>query len=256
MELKVLLITQARMGSTRFPGKILKKIDGKSLLQIHTDRLLKAKMVDRILIATTTLDQDEHIYDWAIQNDFLSYRGSETDVLDRFYKAAINYNPEWIVRVTSDCPLHDPELVDYVINMAIENNVDYCSNVLKETFPDGQDVEVFSFKTLEETWKLAKLTSEREHVTSFIRTNLYGKGSSLFSSFSVEYKEDLSKIRMTVDEEKDFILIGKLIQKIGFNATWLEYVNCIRENNFEVINSDIIRNEGYIKSIKNDKIIG
>lgn len=256
MELKVLLITQARFGSTRLPGKVLKKIEDKSLLQIHCERLLKSKNVNRILIATTNLEKDKQIYDWAIENDFLAYKGSENDVLDRYYKAAKDYNPKWIVRVTSDCPLIDPVLLDHIIKKAVENNVDYCSNIIIEKFPDGQDIEVFSFKALEAAWSSAKLVSEREHVTSFIRNNLYGKGSSLFSFYSVESKEDFSKIRMTVDEENDFILINELVMNLGCNATWMEYVDYIQNNGLQSINCDIQRNEGYIKSINNDKNIG
>jgi spore coat polysaccharide biosynthesis protein SpsF len=253
MDIEVLLITQARMGSTRLPGKIFKKIGNKTLLQIHLERICKANLVDKILVATTKNTDDIQVYDWAIKNNFLAFRGSEEDVLDRFYQAAKIYSPKWVVRVTSDCPLIDSRLIDRIIKTASEKQVDYCSNVIVENFPDGQDVEVFSFNALEKAWKLAELKSDREHVTSFIRNNIFGKGHSMFSYCSIESDKNYSKIRLTVDEEKDYIMISKLIEAVGFESTWEEYVNFALLNDLVLINGDIVRNEGYIKSIINDK---
>lgn len=157
MEIKTILITQARTGSTRLPGKVLKEIEGKSLLQIHLNRLSKCKNISNIIVATTINEEDSIIYDKAIAWGFNASRGSETDVLDRFYQAVKDKNADWIVRVTSDCPLIDPELVDQVIEFAQLNNVDYVSNGFENQYPDGQDVEVFKFSALEKAWKEAKL---------------------------------------------------------------------------------------------------
>lgn len=247
-----ILITQARTGSTRLPGKVLKEINGKSLLQIHLDRLKKCKSVSEIIVATTTNSEDQIIFDKAIEWGFDAYKGSESDVLDRFYQAVKNKNADWIVRVTSDCPLIDPILIDDVINFVHSNNKDYGANILVENFPDGQDIEVFKFSALEAAWKNAKLLSEREHVTPYIRNNTDVKGGNLFSAINYPCNFDFSKIRMTVDESKDFELIGILINELGTDKTWLEYTNHIIDNKLNEINDSIIRNEGLLKSLKND----
>ena len=252
MEVKTILITQARSGSTRLPGKILKKINDESLLEIHLKRLNKCNNVSKIIVATTDKPEDKVIYDYAIDLGFNAFRGSESDVLDRFYQAVRNEKPDWIVRVTSDCPLIDPFLVDKLINFAHNNNRDYCSNTLIENYPDGQDIEVFKFSALESAWKNANLSSEREHVTPYIRNNSDFKGASIFKALNYPCGSNYSQIRMTVDETKDFDLIKVLIDDLGTNKTWLEYTDYIIENDLNKINNSIIRNEGLLKSIKND----
>lgn len=252
MELKTILITQARTGSTRLPGKVLKEIEGKSLLQIHLDRLRNCKNVNEIIVATTINEEDDVIIDKAIEWGYTASRGSESDVLDRFYQAVKDKNPEWIVRVTSDCPLIDPILVDEVITFVQENDKDYGANILVENFPDGQDVEVFKFSALEKAWKGANLQSEREHVTPYIRNNSDYKGGNLFSAVNYPCESDFSKIRMTVDVSRDFDLIEILIGKLGVKKSWLEYTNYIIDNDLDKVNNQIIRNEGLLKSLKND----
>lgn len=247
-----ILITQARTGSTRLPGKVLKEINGKSLLQIHLDRLKKCKMISEIVVATTTKQEDQVIYDKALELGFSASRGSESDVLDRFYQSVMDKKADWIVRVTSDCPLIDPVLVDKVIDFVRNNNKDYGANILVENFPDGQDIEVFKFSALESAWKNAKLLSEREHVTPYIRNNTDVKGGNLFSAINYPCDFDFSKIRMTVDEFRDFELIKILINDLGTDKSWLEYTNYIIQNNLTEINDSIIRNEGLLKSLKND----
>src|SRR5688500_18994964 len=131
-----LLITQARMGSTRLPGKVLKQINGEPLLKIHLDRLKQSKMISEIVVATTELQTDEIIYKSALNWGFKSFRGSEKDVLDRYYKASKQFNPTWVVRVTSDCPLIDPFLMDEIITFVQKNGFDYGTNTFVENFPD------------------------------------------------------------------------------------------------------------------------
>ena len=252
MEVKTILITQARSGSTRLPGKILKEINFESLLEIHLKRLNKCKNVSKIIVATTDKPEDKVIYDYAIDRGFNSFRGSESDVLDRFYQAVRNEKSDWIVRVTSDCPLIDPFLVDKLINFAHNNNRDYCSNSLIENYPDGQDIEVFKFSALELAWKNANLSSDREHVTPYIRNNSDFKGASLFTALNYPCDSNYSMIRMTVDESTDFDLIKVLINDLGTDKTWLEYTNHIIKNDLNKINNSIIRNEGFLKSIKNN----
>lgn len=252
MEVTTVLITQARTGSTRLPGKVLMEVNQTPLLKIHLDRLKKSKNVDKIIVATTDNAEDNIIEKLAIEWGYEVFRGSENDVLDRFYQAVKNINPLWVVRVTSDCPLIDPMLVDKVIEFTQSNNKDYGSNVIDETFPDGQDVEVFKYAALETAWNSARKESEREHVTPYIRNNSNLKGENLFSSISYKNNIDYSKIRITVDESSDFELINKVITELGFNKSWLEYTEYIINNKLVEINGNIIRNEGYLKSLKND----
>jgi spore coat polysaccharide biosynthesis protein SpsF (cytidylyltransferase family) len=208
--------------------------------------------VDKIIVATTTDSQDDVIQELCSQLVFSCFRGSETNVLDRFYQGLKNIEPIWVVRVTSDCPLIDPNLIDAVISCAIVNDVDYCSNTLIEHFPDGQDIEVFKFSVLEKAWKEATLASEKEHVTPFIRNNANGKGKQLFKALNFPCVDDFSKIRMTVDEKRDFELISTLIERQGLDKSWLAYTNEIINENLSAINDDIVRNEGLLKSLKND----
>jgi len=250
--LNTVLVTQARTGSTRLPGKVLLKVQNDELLKIHLNRLSGCKNVDRIVVATTLNSEDDILNNLCKEWGYSVFRGSVNDVLDRFYQSIKNYNPKWVVRVTSDCPLIDSEIVDSVIACAKVNDVDYCSNGLIINFPDGQDVEVFKFSVLELAWKEAKLKSEREHVTPYIVNRTKFRGEGLFNSVNFPCAFDFSKIRMTVDEPKDFDLITKLINHLGTDKTWLEYTRYLLSNNFNFINGNIIRNEGYITSLKND----
>ena len=249
----VLTITQARTGSTRLPGKVLKTIKGKSLLEIHVNRILQSKKISKLVIATTIEKGDDEIVRIAKKLGIDYYRGSVNDVLDRFYQAAKQFSPKWIVRLTSDCPLIDPELIDLVIENAIKKDLDYCSNTLIEAYPDGEDIEVFKFAALQKAWKEAELQSEREHVTPFIRTNSSFLGGNLFKSDNFPSKENYNKVRLTVDVPKDFKVIENLIHKLGFDATWEEYTKEYLNSPIASLNSNIQRNVGYIKSINNDK---
>lgn len=252
MGIKTVLITQARTGSTRLPGKVLMEVNNNPLLKIHLDRLNKSKNVDKIIVATTLNVVDDIIEKKSIEWGYEVFRGSENDVLDRFYQSLKRIKPIWVVRVTSDCPLLDHELVDAVISFAQVNEVDYASNGIIENFPDGQDVEVFKFTALEMAWKEAKLNSDREHVTPFIRTNSNLFNKNIFSVLNFPGLNNYSGIRMTVDEQNDFELIEKLILNLGINCNWLTYTNYIINNDLGKINSNIIRNEGYLNSLKND----
>ena len=142
--MKIIAITQARTGSTRFPNKIMNKIGDETLLSIHINRIKKAKKINSIIIATTNKKNDDVIKQQADKLNVNCFRGDEDDVLDRFYQAAKIHNPDYVVRLTSDCPLIDPILIDEIIKATISSNVDYCSNTLIESYPDGQDIEVFT----------------------------------------------------------------------------------------------------------------
>ena len=195
----ILLITQARMGSTRLPGKIFEKIGSKTLLQIHLERVRESKKISGVLVATTTSPDDDIVYEQSIKWGYQSYRGSENDVLDRYYHAARNIKPNWVIRVTSDCPLIDAELIDEVVGYALDKNFDYCANNLLEHYPDGQDIEVFTFEALERAWKEADKQSEREHVTPYIRYRTDNMGKKLFTVGSYDCEADYSKILRTIN---------------------------------------------------------
>lgn len=253
--MKVLAITQARVGSTRLPEKIIKTINGETLLAIHLKRILQSKLITVLKVATTHEDGVEQITDICNTCGVGYYQGSLNDVLDRFYQTALPEKPEWVVRLTSDCPLIDPAVIDKVIQAAISNNLDYTSNTLNPTYPDGIDVEVFKFSALEKAHTDAILTSEREHVTPYIWKNSDLKGGTLFKAFSLENEEDLSAIRLTVDTAEDFEVIKKLIEIEGTQKDWKTYVNTLNNNpEIKAINQKYIRNEGYEKSINSENL--
>lgn len=251
--MSVVVITQARSGSTRLPNKVLKKIGGKTLLQIHIERIKKAKQIDDIYIATTVEKSDSVIEELAKKLGVKYYRGSENDVLDRFYQTVKHVKPVFIVRLTSDCPLIDPVLIDEVVKETKSQNLDYYSNGLVENYPDGQDIEVFKFTALEKAWNEATLTSEREHVTPYIRKNSTFYGQSLFTSNNHGLDESYKNVRLTVDEPNDFEVIKILINDLGLDKDWRTYTDYYLSNeNINTLNKDIVRNEGYLKSINKD----
>jgi len=251
--MKTIVVTQARSNSTRLPNKVLMKIQDKTLLQIHLDRIKQAKSVSEVIIATTINKIDDVIVDLANNLKVEVYRGSENDVLDRFYKAVMDKKPDFVVRLTSDCPLIDPQLLDEMIDTAKQKNLDYYSNILHERYPDGQDIEIFTFKALETAWKKAELNSDREHVTPFIRINSSFNGGELFTSANHNLKEDYSQVRLTVDEPKDFEVMELIIGNLGLEKDWKAYADYYLENeDIKKINGSIVRNEGYLKSLKED----
>ena len=250
--MKVLLITQARIGSTRLPGKVLLPIGEETLLSVHLSRLRECTTVNQIVVATTFEDGVQSLIDICREAEVDCIQGSLEDVLDRFYQASIEYQPDLVVRVTSDCPLLDSRVVDKVVRKAIETNVDYCANIITEDFPDGQDVEVFKFSALERAWNDATLMSEREHVTPYIRNNSDLKGGELFTAYDVKCHSNFNSIRMTVDEKADLIAMRRLIDELGVASTWEEYVEYIIKHFDSIGNTDIIRNEGYQKSLTKD----
>jgi spore coat polysaccharide biosynthesis protein SpsF len=252
--MKILAITQARIGSTRLPEKILKTIQGESLLEIHIKRILHSKLITKLKVATTIeLDADK-IVTVCNKLGIEVHKGSVNNVLERFYETALQEKPEWVVRLTSDCPLIDPVEIDRVIQHAITNNLDYVSNALQPTFPDGLDTEVFKFVALKKAMKEAKLTSELEHVTPYIWKNSTFNGGKLFTSDCVINDEDFSDVRLTVDTIEDFQVIEKLVELLGTEKPWLDYVKVLQEHpEIKKINEHFTRNEGYEKSIIKDK---
>lgn len=251
--MKIIAITQARTGSSRLPGKILMKVGGLTLLEIHLKRVLSSTKISEVIVATTTNKEDLAIVDISNRMRLKSYQGSENDVLDRFYQALQGSVPDYVVRVTSDCPLIDSKLIDKVIEHTIAHGLDYCSNTLDPHYPDGQDVEVFKFTALKQAWEQAKLTSEREHVTPYIWKNSSFKDGSTFSSDNFKEEFSFGHLRMTVDEKEDFEVISKVISALGIEKTWLDYAKFLEQNTVRSLNENIIRNEGYTKSLKKEE---
>lgn len=251
--MKILAITQARYGSTRLPAKILKEVNGVTLLEIHLRRILQSKFISKLKVATTIEEGAEYIINVANKVGVEYYQGSVDDVLDRFYQTVKNENPDYVVRITSDCPLIDPIIIDKVLETCINSDCDYVSNVLEPTYPDGMDVEVFRFSALEKAWKEADLRSDREHVTPYIWRNSTVKGGHLFRSMNIANDEDWSKERVTVDTPEDFELVKKIIEQLGVKKSCADYVAYLRTHeDLKAINQHYSRNEGYDKSIMND----
>lgn len=250
--MKVIAITQARVGSTRLPAKVLKEVGGKTLLELHLQRVSQSQLIEKLIVATTTEPDAHRIAEIAARVNASVYHGSIDDVLDRYYQAAKKYNPDYVVRITSDCPLLDAKLIDKIIRFAQDQQVDYVSNTLEATFPDGQDIEVFRFAALEKAWKEANLKSEREHVTSYIWKNSTWFGQTLFTSDCFRNPINFSDVRMTVDAPNDLETVIALIEAIGINAEWEVYANYYQSNVISMCNSNISRNEGYYKSLSGD----
>lgn len=246
--MKIIAITQARVGSSRLPNKVLKKVNDKTLLEIHLKRILKSDKIDELLVATTTNTSDDAIAAICDTMGLPYYRGSESNVLDRFYQAIKKKNPTHVVRLTSDCPLIDAELIDEIIGFAVEKDLDYCSNTFIENFPDGQDVEVMKFSALEQAVKNADKEYQKEHVTPYIREHSSFMGGKLFRSDNFPCPGKYGNTRLTVDEQKDLDVITLLINDLGMEKKWEEYATYYENNqHIHSINSTIKRNEGFRK---------
>lgn len=199
-------IIQARMGSTRLPGKGMKLIIGKPIIYFVVERVRLAKNIDQVIVAAPVSPNNDQMCAYVKKLGIEVFRGSENDVLDRYYQTAKVYGADEVIRITADCPLIDAQVIDSTIEYFKGQNTDYCSNTTRRTFPDGQDVEVFRFDVLEDAWKYATDPVEREHVTKYIR--LSGKYS--VANFSRE--EDLGDLRWTLDYEEDLEFVTKIIE--------------------------------------------
>ena len=233
-------IIQARMGSSRLPGKVLKEIAGKPMLQHMVERTRKVQQIDQVIIATTEAPLDDPIEAFCEEFGCSIYRGSVHDVLDRYYQTAQKFQVENIVRLTADCPLLDPLVVAKTISAFLDRKVDFAANRLpppfKRTYPIGLDTEVCSFKALEQAWREAKEKFEREHVMPY----LY-RVEGRFKTLVIDYEIDYGSWRLTVDTPEDLDLIRKIFDHFGdrpFN--WLNVIHYL-ENHPEIaqINANI-----------------
>jgi len=251
--MKTTAIIQARMSSTRLPGKVLMEVMGRPLLSYQIERLRFSKRIDEIIIATTTNKEDHPVATLAKKEGLKVYRGSEDDVLDRYYQSAAEYNAENIMRLTADCPLIDPAVCDQVVEYYISSKLDYVYT--GETFAEGLDCEIFSFKALEKAWKNAQQKSEREHVTLYFINH-----PELFQCNKLEHETDDSKYRITVDQEEDYLVVKAIIENLySRNDEYfgIEEIKLFLEANPNVfvINRNITRNEGLVKSLQEDRLV-
>ena len=224
--MKVVCIVQARVGSTRLPGKVLKKICGKTVLEHDIDRLKRIKNINEIVIATTILEHDNAIVDECERLGVKYFRGSEEDVLSRYYYSAKKYEADIVVRVTSDCPLIDPEVSEKIIEYYLNNKdkYDYVSNTIERTYPRGLDTEVFSFSALEKAFNEVVSNRDREHVTPYIWDN-----PEIFTIAQYKNSKDYSDLRWTLDTKEDFKLITDIYDFLYEDEKSIFYMKDILE---------------------------
>lgn len=250
----ILAIIQARMSSKRLPGKVLKPVMGRPLLSLQIERIKKSKLIDKIVIATSSSAEDQHLEKFCQENKIICFRGPLDNVLERFYLCAKKFNPNHIIRLTGDCPLIHSNFINDIIKFHQQGNYDYSSNSLEPTLPDGLDIEIMSFSTLQQTYKHATLPSELEHVTPFIYNH-----PKQFRIGYLTYPRNYSNLRWTVDEPEDFEVIKNIFENLynkNNNFGFDEILNFFENHpNLQKKNQSFARNEGYFKSLERDKKI-
>ena len=243
-------IIQTRMGSTRFPKKVLQNINStKKVLEFLIDQLKYSKKIDKIIIATTILEEDDVIEELCEKIQIKCFRGDAKNVLDRYYQCAKAFGINEIMRITSDCPLIDPRLIDQGVEKFENKDYDYVENSQGD-FPHGLDFCIFRFNDLENAWKNAKLPSEQEHVIPYILKNIEQK-----KYFNFQSEKNLSKIRITLDYPEDLELLRMVVSQIKSRPILLNDIITLFEKNPKLlkINSGHVKDEGYLKSLEDDK---
>ena len=242
-------IIQARIGSTRLPGKVLMKLNEDTVLSLLLKQLKHSKFLDEKIIATTNNPKDDVIEKFTTSNNIKLFRGDSDNVLDRYYQCAKKFSLTHIVRITADNPLIDPDIIDQAIKKYSTFNYDYLTNSINRTFPNGTEVEIFSFDALEIAWKYAKKKSEREHVTPYFYNN-----PKKFKIHHFKQKKNQSKFRYTIDHKEDYALVVEILSRIKKRPVRTSDIIDLLTTNPQLLklNSHIITNEGYIKSIKED----
>ncbi len=247
------VIIQARMGSTRLPNKILLKYKKFTPLEILIGRLRKSKKIDEIYIATTKRNEDQKIINFCKSNSIKYFRGATNNVLSRYYFTSKKFNISNVIRITSDCPLVDYRTIDDMIETFKQKKINYYANTypLPTTFPDGMDIEIFTKKTLSETYREAKLPSEKEHVTPYMYKN------KRFKTLKKDNRNDLSNFRFCIDYKEDYKLLCNIINSYNskiFDLSMKSLVNYVKKNP-HLINyqKEIKRNEGWSSALKKDK---
>lgn len=240
------------MGSSRLPGKVMMNLDGNnSVLYYVIKQVENSKLIEKIIIATTELKEDDIIVNLAKTMGVSYFRGDTNDVLDRYYQCARKFSFSIVVRITSDNPLVDPSIIDVVVKKFLDGGYDYVTNSQHpRTHPQGTEIEVFSFKALELGWENSKKSSEREHVTSYFYNN-----PDKFRIFNVRYKEDISNLRWSIDRIEDLKLVKKIVSMIKQRPILLDNILELFLHHPELIeiNKNHVADEGYLKSLREDK---
>ena len=237
--MNIVAIIQARMGSSRLPGKVLKDLGGETVLARVVRRLQRSRQIARIIVATTTAPGDEVIVAECDRLQALCFRGAEQDVLDRYYQAARANAADAVVRVTSDCPLIDPELVDETVEVFRDKHADYASNVFPRTYPRGLDTEVFSFDALDRAWREAREAHQREHVTPYLYEH-----PQIFKLASLSGAADYSRYRWTLDTREDLELLRAIYSRFHGrdDFSWQEVLRLMeREPELAELNSQVLQ---------------
>ena len=245
-------VIQTRMGSTRFPGKVMVKLNEKhKVLDYVINQLRFCKSIKNLIIATSYLEQDDVIVKYAKENDLEYFRGEPLDVLDRYYKCAKEFSLETIVRITSDAPFLDPTILDKVISKFQETGCDFASNNITRTYPIGIDAEIFSMRALEKTWKDAKLPSEREHVTTFMKKN-----KEIFKLYNLENNQKIPIYKLAIDRKEDLEFLRAIAANITKQPILMEDIYELFSQKPEILdlyNGRMNLVEGYSKSLKEDE---
>lgn len=250
-DLQTVAIVQARLKSERLPRKVMREVLGRPLISFLLERLSQSKKISKIVLATSDDSSNDPLADYVSSQGFSVYRGSENDVLDRVYKAALAFNPEVVVRTTADSPLMDYKHVDQVIDYLKDHDFDYVSSGAKAPmFPDGLDTEVFKFSALERAWKEATLKSDREHVTAYIKRAAGVKIGDFLAP------QDFSKERFTVDNPEDFEVVKYILENLYQSNRYFDLYEILdfkyKNPDFFKVNQHLARNEGYQKSLSQD----
>jgi len=251
MNNEILAIIQARSSSRRLPGKVFLDLAGRTVLERVIERVGQAKKISKVIVATSDKQADDRLAELCKQAGADCFRGSEDDVLDRYYRAARHFGFSNIVRITGDCPVIDPEVIDQVVALYQSENLDYASNVIPPTWPDGLDTEIFSLNALEKAWREARINSAREHVTVYMWQN-----PALFKQKHLLNPINLSNRRWVLDNPEDYELIKEIYGQLypsqpNFRLKdLLEFFSAHPE--LEKVNQNIKRNEGLAKSLQED----
>ena len=251
--MKIVAIIQARMNSSRLPGKVLADINGRTILQCLLERVKAVREIDKVVVATSLSIEDDILEIWLKKNNILFFRGSENDVLERYYLCSKRYMADVIVRITADDPLKDPVIISHAITTLVTNPIiDYCSNTIIPSYPEGLDIEVLKFSSLEKAYNEATLKSDREHVTPYI-----WKSPNIFNTLNFSFERDLSSWRWTVDKPVDLVFIRKIYAHFDNDplvpfSKIVEYIDM--NPHIRNINTGTIRNEGYLKSLSVEKL--
>ena len=256
-KIKTVAIIQARLGSTRLPGKVLFEVAGRCLIGLMLERVRRSKFVDEIVIATGKGMINDSLEAVVVSLGFSVFRGSEENVLKRYAQAAKTHDADVVVRLTGDCPLMDPQVVDLIVRKRAEDNYDYCTNVLPPTWPDGLDVSVFTREILEAADREAERPSDREHVVPWMWRQTSLKGGSRYTAINVESPKDLSLDRWTIDEASDYIFLRALASKIGpegiVTANTQDILDVIKKMpQIKGMNANIVRDAGYALSLADE----